>query len=451
MIASKEVRSLEHSAVELTVTVGKDSARREYDELVNKYTRTLTVPGFRRGKVPATILIQKFGESLIEEASAKLLELSLEEAFETVEKPPLAYAVPKLKEEPKIELGKDFTFTVTYDTFPEFTVDGYKGLEISEPDVKIGEEDEQRELDAVRDRNAIVVEKKEGGSVEKGDVITVDYVELDEEGREKSGTRRQDFVFAVGSGYNLFKFDDDVVGMKKNEERTVVKSFPADFEFPEVAGRNVTVKVKVTAIKAKELPKLDDEFAQDVNDKFKTLDDLRADIRTKLGERLASLLRDGAVASMMDILVAKTEIDLPASMVEDRLKDDWESLVAQNRTNDAHMRRILDDQGTSREKLFEEWTPGILRSIKIHLIIDKIVELEKIEVSPEDLEREYAIEAERAGVGVEAFREQLKKINLSHYIEHRISDRKVLDLLIANAVITKGEKINFLDLERKRK
>ena len=162
MIASKEVKPLENSSVELTVTVGKDEAQREYDELVSKYSKTLAVRGFRKGKVPVSVLVQKFGDSLLSEASANIIENGLQEALGDVEQKPLAYAIPELQGEPNLELGKDFSFTVTYDTFPEIELGEYKGLEVTVPEVKITKKDEERELEGIRDQNAIVVPKEDG-------------------------------------------------------------------------------------------------------------------------------------------------------------------------------------------------------------------------------------------------------------------------------------------------
>ena len=449
MVASKEVKPLEHSSVELTVTVEKESAQKEYDDLVAKYAKTLAIKGFRKGKVPTAILIQKFGDSLLDEASANILENSLKEVFETIEKKPLPYSVPQLKDDVKLQIGETFTFTVTYDTFPEFTVGAYKEVEIEEPDVKISKDDEKRELDVVRDQNATVVEKKEGSPVAKDDIVTVNYVELADDDSEKPGTQRQDFVFTVGTGYNLYKFDDDVIGMKKGDERVITKDYPADFEYPELAGKKVKVKVTVTTVKEKQLPELDDELAQDVSSKYKTLQDLKDDVRKRLTDDLASRIRQANVRSIMDKIIERSEIDLPQAMVDAELSDTWHNFVAQNRVSESQLLRILFNQGKSREQLYEEWKPSVSKNLKSRLAMDKICELEHIEATSEDIEAEIKRQAELSNVPIEKVREQFQKNDLVHYLEHDIRDKKVFDLLIGSAVIKKGAKATYVDVVQK--
>lgn len=449
MIASKEVKGLEHSSVELTVTVPKDEAQKEYDDLIAKYTKTLTVKGFRRGKVPASILIQKFGDTLLSEASANLMENSLKEVLEEIEKKPLPYAIPEVKGEANLELGKDFTYTVIYDTYPEIELGPYKELEVEEPQVSVGKEDEDRELAAIRDQNAVVV-PKESGVVEKDDIVTVDYVELDDQGAERNGTRRQDFVFTVGSGYNLYKFDDDILGMKANEERKITKEFGEDFEYEELRGKKVDLKVKATAIKRKQLPELDDELAQDISDKYKTLDDLKKDVRKRLDDDLAYRLRQLKLDALLDSIAAASKIDLPKTMVDAELALSWDNFVSQSRIGERRLLELLEAEGRSRLKLLEEWTPGAEKRIKTRLIIHKIADTENLEATAEEVEKEIARQAELRGATVEETRSQFEQNDTLDYLKHDVTDRKVYDFLIASAKVKTGAKMSYLDVVAKK-
>ncbi len=448
MIASKEVKPLENSSVELTVTVAKDEAQKEYDELVSKYSKTLAVRGFRKGKVPVSVLIQKFGDSLLSEASANIIENSLQEALGDVEQKPLAYAIPELKGEPSLELGKDFSFTVTYDTFPDIELGEYKGLEVTIPEVKITKKDEERELEGIRDQNAIVVPKEEG-TVEQEDIVTVNYVELDEKGEEKPGTSRQDFVFTVGSGYNLYRFDDDVVGMKPNEEKVIEKEFDADYEYEELRGKKVSIKVTVTAIKRKQLPELDDDLAQDISEKYKTLQDLKDDIKKRLQDDLDARLRSAKIDGIMDQVIESSKIDLPKAMVDAELELSWDNFVAQSRLDESRVLQLLTSQGRSKEALLEEWKPASVKSIKSRLIINEIAEKEKLEASDEDVEKELEHQAELRSSTVDEVRELFEKNNSMEYLKRDVTDRKVFDLMLADAKISKGEKSTYVDLVNK--
>ena len=189
--------------------------------------------------------------------------------------------MPTVDAADKLELGKEFSYKVTFDTFPKIELPEYKGLEYEELEVEVGEEDVERELKGLQEQNSVVVDKKDPVAA-KGDIVNVDYVELEEGGEEKTATRRQSFVFEVGSGYNLYRFDEEIVGMKAGEEKTIAKEYPADFEVKELAGRKLSLKVKLNTVKEKQLPEINDELAQDISDKYKSLDDLKKDIREKL-------------------------------------------------------------------------------------------------------------------------------------------------------------------------
>ena len=289
MVANKEIERLEKSAVKLTVTVEQDAVKKEFDKLVGKYCKTAHIKGFRKGKVPSAILLQKYGESIRYETSMKLIEESLKEIFDEIEERPLAYSTPELQDEAIIEEDAAYTYTVKYDVFPDVTVADYKGLTVEEPEVKIGKKEIDAELEKIQDQNSVVMEK-DGGAA-KNDIVTINYSELDENGSEIEGSKREDFVFTIGTGYNIYKFDEDIEGMKKDEEKIIEKTFPDDFETAEFAGTTKKIKVLVKVVKEKQLPALDDELAQDVNEKFETLKDLKDDIKKRLETSLEQRLR----------------------------------------------------------------------------------------------------------------------------------------------------------------
>ena len=160
MVANKEIEKLEKSAVKLTVTVAKEDVRKEFDGLVDKYCKTAHVKGFRKGKVPAGILLQKYGESIRYETSMKVIEESLKELFEEIEERPIAYSTPELQDEALVNEDEDFTFSVKYDVFPDITLGEYKGLTVEEPEVKVGKKEIDEELEKIRDQNSVVMEKE---------------------------------------------------------------------------------------------------------------------------------------------------------------------------------------------------------------------------------------------------------------------------------------------------
>jgi len=446
MVTQKEIQDIEKSSVKLTVTVDGKEAKKKYDELLQKYAKSAQIKGFRKGKVPASILEQKYGKGILQEATIDIIDESLREALDDIEKKPLPYAQPALDDEEntELELGKDFTYSVIYDVYPEFEVGEYKGLEIEVPEVKVSKKDEERELKNIQEQNAMVVEKKEGG-VEKDDIVTIDYVELDEEGSEIENTSRSDFVFTVGSGYNVFKLDDDIIGMQKDEEKVIEKEFPEDFEHEEYAGKKARIKVKVKTIKQKDIPALDDELAQDVNEKYKTLDDLKKDVRKGLKESLDRKLRETKIEKLFDQIIEKTPIDLPESMIEAELDSSWRNFIQQSRIGEEQVLQILAMQGKSKEDMLAEWRPNAERSLKFQLLVEKIRELENIEASDEEADEELKKQAEQANEEFETVKEQYEKNNLMDYVKTDVRNRKLFDFLLEQSKIKKGKKLDYLD------
>lgn len=446
MIAQKDVENLEKSAVKLTITVAGSEARKKYDELLGKYAKTAHIKGFRKGKVPPAILEQKYGEGIRQEATIEIIDEGLQEALEDVEKKPLPYAQPRLDDEEhtELELDRDFTFSVIYDTFPEVEVGEYKGLEIEAPEVKVTKKDEERELKNIQDQNAMVVEKQDG-AVEKDDIITIDYVELEDDDSEKENTSRSDFVFTVGTGYNVFKIDDDVVGMKKDEEKIIEKEFPEDYEHEEYAGKKIRLKVKIKTIKVKDIPALDDELAQDVSEKYETLADLKKDVRAQLDQSLESKLREVKIEKLFDQIIEASTIDLPESMIQAELDNSWQNFLRQSRIGEEQVLQIIEMQGKSKADMLEEWRPDAERSLKFQLLVEKIREAEGIDASDEEAEEELKKQAEQSNQDFETVKEQYEKNNLMDYVKTDVKNRKLFDFMLEQSKIKKGKKLDYLD------
>ena len=447
MVSSKTVTPLEHSQVKLDVSVEKDALKNEYKELLSKYQKDAHIKGFRKGMVPLSVLEMKFGDAIKQEASISVLEKSLAEVFETIEEKPLPYSTPKLQneEEFKPEFDTELNFSVTYDIFPRVVLGTYKGLTVEEPVVVLTEEDEKRELEALREQNALVVEKKDA-IVAKDDIVTINYVELDESGAEIPGTERQDFVFTVGTGYNIYKLDDDVVGMAKDQEKVIEKEFPADYEIKDYAGKKVRVRVKVTAIKTKQLPELDDDLAQDISEEYKTLDDLKAAIRKRLETVRDNYVREAKIKNLMDQIIANSSIDLPASMVDAELERSWMRFVQNTRMQEEQVLKLLSLQNKTKESLSEEWKPEAEKSLKSSLLVDRMIEEEKIEVSDAEVDEALKKEAEDSKQSFEELKKYYEDNHLLEMVRSALKERKLFDKLLADSKIIKGKEEKFVDV-----
>jgi trigger factor len=445
VITNKKIEHREHSSVNLTVTVEKKAIKQEYDELLAKYSKSVQLKGFRRGKVPADVLVRKFGPSLLDETAEKIIHKSLEQALEGSEEQPLPYSVPRLDSEEKLSLDSDYTYTVSFDVYPEFSLPEYKGLTYEKMQVPIGKEDLERELKALQEQNSLVVDKKDP-VIAKGDVVNLNYCELDEEGRELPNTKRESFVFEVGTGYNLYKIDEEILNLRQEEEKVIRKKLPEDFQPPEMAGKVLELKVKINSVKEKKLPEINDELAQDISDKYQTLDDLKKDIRGRLKDFAGRKIRENSVSQLLDQIVGKAEIDLPQSMIDRDLDMQWQNLLSRFQGNEQFVLDQLKQENKSKDDFLEEMKPASERRIKLQLIVGKLVETEKIEISDEETDAQVRKEAEARNISFEDAKASMSQNNYLEYIVQDLKNEKLYDLLLESATAKKGKSIKFLDL-----
>lgn len=445
MIKDKSIEKLDKSAVKLTVTVEQDAVEKEYKDLVSGYAKNAQIKGFRKGKVPIEVLERKFGESFRFETMQKVLEESLRTVFDEIEEKPLPYSQPSLEDEVDLTLDSDFTYTVSYDVYPEIELGEYRNLEVRIPNVSITKEDEKRELTALQEQNAIVQEKADG-AVEKDTIVTVDFWELDEDGSEKEDSRREDFVFTQGTGYNLYKIDDDILGMRVDEEKLFDKNYPDDFEVSELAGRDVKVGVKIKGVRERQLPEIDDELAQDISDEFENLDDLKASIRSRLKNTLDNRLRQAKIDAIMEKVVEVSSVDLPESMINAELEAAWENFVRQFRGQQDQILRMLEAQGTAKDQMLEQWRPDAEARLKRRLLIQKMLEKEEIEVTDEDLDAEVERLAEENDTDAATVRDYYEQNDLLDYLRRDLRERKLFDSIFEDTKFKKGEKMSFMDL-----
>lgn len=446
MVSTKDVTRLDHSSVKLTVTIEKAEVRKAYESILDEFRKNAQLKGFRKGHTPLSILEQKYGPEIQSNAMSDIIEKSLEEVFKDIPEQPLPYAQPRMDEAPAFSLDADLVYTVIYDVFPQVTMGDWKGLTVSVPKVKIDMEDEERELGEIRERNAVVIEKDDGKGAEKDDIVTVNYAEIDEKGAEVAGTARQDFVFAIGSGYDIYKFDDDIVGMKKDEEKTIVKDYPADFADKDLAGKKKTLKVKITKIKIKQLPELNDDLAQDVSEKYKTLDDLRADIRKRLEENLEAKIRELKIKAVLDQLVESSTIDLPESMVALEMENRFSQFAKQFGADAERMVKIIESSGKTKQDLFSEWREPVEKALKSQLIVTKLLETEKVEASDADIEEEIKKISERSSMSVDEVKAQYEKEHALHYLKEELEERRLFDTIFAAGTVKQGDKAKYVDL-----
>lgn len=447
MTVTKNIEKLENSAARLSINVGVDDVRAVYAGIVKDFAKNARIDGFRKGKVPSSVLERKYGPQLKAEAMGKLLEEAVEKALEGETLLPLSYAQPVLDGDPVFELDQDFGFSITYDVFPEVQPCDISTAEVEVPQCVITQVDEGRELELIRERNALVIDCADDSTAIKGNIATVDYAELDDSGEAVTGTERQDFVFEIGTGHNLYKFDDEILGMKKGDVKVIEKTFASDYEYSELAGLTKRLTVKLTKLKEKKLPDLDDELAQDVSEKFETLADLKADIRARLEKRLEERLKSIKEKSVVDALLAGTTVVLPVSMVEAELRMRKRNLMQRmNLDSEEKLNQLFGENGRSIESLYDDWRPDAERSIRTRLILDKLIADGAYEVSEDDIAAELVRHADEAGMSVEDLKAEYERRGMMDYLKDRIKEDRLMVDLLGKMTIKPGKSLAFVDL-----
>ena len=450
MKLTKEFTQLEKSAVKLTVTIEKKEVVDFYNSTVAKYVKNAQIPGFRKGHVPASVLERKYGDSLKADTLSELIDKSLGEIFDNeTENRPLPYAQPVLESLPELDTTKELVYSVTYDVFPKVEVKNFAGITIKEPQVTVSDEDLNDELKGMQERNAMVIDKKDG-VVAKDDIVTINYSELDDEGKEIEGTTRQDFVFTVGTGENIYKIDDDIIGMKKDETKQITKKYAKNDPDEELAGKTKKISVTVTAIKLRDIPALDDDFAQDCDEKYKTLDDMKADIKRNMETAKNRKLREIKNNSLLEQLVEKNPFEIPASMLAAELDGRWNMMAQQFQTTPEQLEKMITASGQTKETMLKEWTGDSEKMLKSRIIVDALIREKNISVTPEEIEAQYAKIAEEGGMTVEEVKKHYEDPRAKEYIIDDVKENKLYDELYKQVKVSKGDKTSFKDLFNQR-
>ncbi len=442
MIDNKSFEKLDNSAVKLTVSVTPDSSKEAYNSLLAKYGKQIQIPGFRKGKVPRDVIVRKFGEGIRQEAAADLVDKALQEVLKDAEESPISQ--PVLENLPEMTPGEKYEFSVTYDVFPEIKMPEYKGIEVEETQVKILKKHEDEELERIREQNAVVIDKKDG-TVSKDAIVTMEYVELGEDGNALEETRRRGFAFTVGRDPHPYQVEDDITGMKTGETKVIEKTFTDDAP-PAVAGRSVKLEVRIEAVKERDLPALDDELAQDVSDDLKTLDDLRAKIKSDLKKRAADKIRALTINAITDKLLEGAEIAVPQSMLSADLEHTWQDYVRQSGAPEDTLIKALEDAGQSKSAIMDNWKDDAAKSIKTRLIYGRIVENEKIEASDEETAAELEKRAEEFKMSPEELEKMFGGPQFRSYLKNELAQKKLFDFLLESAAVKKGEKKDYTEL-----
>ena len=418
----KNCEKLEKSMVALTVEVGAADFEAAVEKAYKKQRGQIRVPGFRPGKAPRKMIEAMFGAQVFyEEAVNIALPDAYEEAVKEQDLQVVGYPQVEL-----LDVGKEgFSFKATVAVFPEMTLGQYKGLEAPRAEAKVTDEDVDARLKEMAERNSRMVSVDR--AVEKGDIANINF-EGFLDGEPFDGGKGEDHDLEIGSGSFVPGFEDQLIGMKAEEERDIDITFPEDYH-ADLAGKAVVFHVKVNAVKVKEVPAIDDEFAKDVSE-FDTLDELKADVRGKItAER-----EEAAGRAFEDILMGKVADSLtgeiPDAMVEAQAQRFVDNFRMQIQSQGLPFDKYLEMTNMDVDSLLEQAKEPAARQVKMDLAVGAIIKAEGLEATDEDVDAEYEKMAKQYGMEAE----EIKKYMDAEVIREQVLRDKAIRVVVDSAV-----------------
>ena len=439
----KTSNKVDTNRYELEILIDGESFRNAILTVYKREKKNIAVQGFRKGKAPLSIIEKYYGEGVFFEDALNLLygeaiDSAAKEAGLTVIDDEMKFDLVSISKED----GVDFKVTLT--TKPEVEVSEYKGIAAEKLICEVTDDEVKAELDRMADRNSRMVSVEERPA-ELGDTAVIDF-EGFVDGTAFEGGKGEGYSLGLGSGQFIPGFEDQIVGHKIDEEFDVNVKFPEEYGAKELAGKDATFKVKLHEIKTKELPEIDDEFAKDVSE-FDTLDELKADIKAKALERKEKSADDEVENQIIDVLVDGLKGEIPEAMFRSRVEQSIKDFDYRLQMQGMNLETYMQYMGGNVDLLKENFRPQAERQVKVRLALEKIVELEKIEVSAEDLDKEFNVMAETYNMPVEQIKAAVPEADISA----DIAVQKAMALIKENAKITEVKEYTKKEEEKAEK
>ena len=398
---SLQVENLEHNMAKLTIPVSAEEVEKALQAAYLKQRSKISLPGFRKGKVPRQMIEKMYGpEVFYDEAANHMISEAYGKAYDECE---LEIASQPTIDVVQLEKGKDFIFTAEVAVKPEVKLGEYKGLKVDKVSTRVMQKEVDEEIEKERERNARTVEVTDR-AVQDKDIVTLDF-EGFVDGVAFEGGKGENYPLTIGSGAFIPGFEEQLIGAEIDKETEVKVTFPEEYQAKELAGKEAVFKCTVHEIKAKELPELDDEFASEVSEEAETLEDYKAEVKAKIKERKENEGKEKKENQAVEQAVANAEIDLPAPMVDLQAKQMADDFARRIMQQGMSVEQYFQFTGLNEEKMMEELKPQAEKRIRTRLVLEAIVAAENIEVSDERLDEELQKMADSYQMEVEKLKE----------------------------------------------
>ena len=398
---SVQVENLEKNMAKLTIEVAAEEFEKAVQAAYMKNKNKITIPGFRKGKAPRVMIEKMYGTGIFfEDAANALIQREYPKAADESGLDIVSY--PEI-DVVQVEKGKSFIFTAEVAVKPEVTLGEYKGLEVEVAPVEVTEEEEvAAELKREQENNSRTIDVDDR-AVAEGDMVTLDF-EGFVDGEAFEGGKGTDYPLTIGSNSFIPGFEDQLVGAELNTEVEVNVTFPENYHANDLAGKPAVFKCTVKAIKVKELPELDDEFAKDVSE-FDTLDEYKADIEKNLRERKEGVAKREREDKAVDAVIANAQMDIPEAMIQNQIQQLMNDFVQRMQAQGLSIDQYYQFTGLDQAKIQEQMRPQALKRIQSRLVLEKVAEVENIQISDEKFEEELKTMADMYKMEVEKLKE----------------------------------------------
>jgi len=421
-----KVENVEKNVVKLTIEVDAEAFGEGLKKAYQKNKNRFAVPGFRKGKAPMSLIERNYGESVFyEDAFNIICPDAYEKALEDNKIDPVSR--PELDIE-QIGKGKDLIFTAKVTVKPEVELGEYKGLKIEKDSVNITEDDIQKELEKIQDRNARLI-TVENRPVKEKDTINIDFQGF-VNGEPFEGGDAKGYTLVVGSGTFIPGFEEQLIGAETGKETEVNVKFPDEYHSEELKGKDAMFKVVVNEIKEKELPAIDDEFAQDVSE-FDTLEEYKANIKEKLIKEAEEAADKKYENDVISKAVENAVIDIPEVMIEQQLDNILNRLDMTLRYQGMDLDKYVQMLGIDEQTFRNNYREKAVNDVKTQLVLEKISKVENVEVTDEEVEAEITETAQKYNQSVEDFKKHLKNDDIE-YIKDTVVMKKTIEIMKQN-------------------
>lgn len=418
----------EKNMVKLVIEATAEEFEAGLNTAYNKSKSKINVPGFRKGKAPRKIIEQLYGQEVFFEDAANAIipdayaKACIESELDIVSQPKISVT--------QLEKGKPFVFEAEVAVRPEVELGNYKGVEVSKADTEATDADVEEEIKKVAEQNSrtITVEDR---AVKDGDMTVIDF-EGFVDGVAFEGGKGENYPLTIGSHSFIDNFEDQIIGMNIGDEKEINVTFPEDYHAEELKGKPATFKVSVKEIKEKQLPDIDDDFAQDVSD-FDTLDEYKADLKKKIAERKEAEAKRKKETEAIEKIVADSKMDIPQAMIDTQVTRMAEDFAQRLQQQGLSLETYFKYTGLTAEKILDDMKPEAVKRIQNSLVLEAVAKAENIQVSDDEFNAELSKMAEMYKMEVDKIKEFMGESE-EKQMRDDIAIQKAVDLIVSSAV-----------------